>query len=274
MILNKFRQFFRGRSGTLILLFFAINLFSCKKTANINANKAYVNVTHAAYRTGPLTMNFDGVQLFPDSLAFGRTTGNSSSPYDTTTAGVHDLQVLLNANDSVLISGNTALQQGAYYSMFVYDTLDTRTISVILFQNSHGAGTDTTSYIRFLNFTPGSKIGIKVVYPRDTTGKIKASYHDTVNIGPGNVASNFVGYNPNPTIYGFTGVHIGKNDIYAFLDSSKPYRDPSDPSKDSSNFIRMGSLTFDSTKNYNVYLQGFPRTTGADSFQVKSVLIN
>ena len=270
MILNKFRHIFRGRSGALTLLFFAVNLFSCKKTANINANKAYVNVTHTAYRTGPLTMNFDGVQLFPDSLAFGETTINGTSPYDTTTAGVHDLQVVLNVNDSVLISGNTALQQGAYYSMFVYDTLDTRTISVIIFQNSHGAGTDTTSYIRFLNFTPGSRIGIKVVYPRNTTGKIKASYRDTVNIGP----SNFVGYNPNPTIYGFSPVHIGKNDIYAFVDSSRPYRDPSDPSKDSSNFIRMGSLTFDSTRNYNVYLQGFPRTAGADSFQVKSVLIN
>ncbi len=268
MILNKFRHIFRGRPGTGILLFFAINLFSCKKTANINANKAYVNVTHTAYNTGPLTLNFDGVPLFTGLLAFGETTGNSTSPYDTTTAGVHDLQVLL--NDTVIISGNTALQQGAYYSMFVYDTLNTRTISVILFQNSHGAGTDTTSYIRFLNFTPGSRIGIKVVYPRDTTGKIKASYRDTVNIGP----SNFVGYNPNPTIYGFSGVHIGKNDIYAFVDSARPYRDPVDPSKDSSNFIRMGSLQFDSTRNYNVYLQGFPLTTGPDSFQVKSVLIN
>jgi hypothetical protein len=267
MILNKFRRIFRGRPGTLILLFFAINLFSCKKTANINANKAYVNVTHTAYNAGKITLNFDGVPLFPDSLAFGETTGNSNNPYDTTTAGVHDLQVL---TDTVVISGNTALQQGAYYSMFVYDTLDIRTLSVIIFQNSHGAGTDTTTYIRFLNFTPGSRIGIKVVYPRDTTGKIKASYRDTVNIGP----SNFVGYNPNPSIYGFSPVHIGKNDIYAFRDSARPYRDPVDPSKDSSNFIRMGSLTFDSTRNYNVYLQGFPFTTGTDSFQVKSVLIN
>ncbi len=270
MILNKFRHIFRGRSGALILLFLAINQFSCKKTANINSNKAFVNVTHTAYETGPLTLNFDGVALFPDSLGFGKTTGNSFSPYDTTTAGVHDLQVILNAKDSVLISGNTALQQGAYYSMFVYDTLDTRTISVIIFQNSHGAGTDTTSYIRFLNFTPSSRIGIKVVYPRDTTGKIKASYRDTVNIGP----SNFVGFNPDPTKYGFSGVHIGKNDIYAFFDSARPYRDPVDPRKDSSNFIRMGSLTFDSTRNYNVYLQGFPFTTGTDSFQVKTVLIN
>ena len=268
MILNKFRHIFRDRPGTGILLFFAINLLSCKKTANINANKAFVNVTHTAYKTGPLTLNFDGMPLFPGLLAFGETTGNSTNPYDTTTAGVHDLEVLL--NDTTLISGNNALQQGAFYSMFVYDTLNTSTISVILFQNSHGAGTDTTSYIRFLNFTPGSRIGIKVVYPRDTTGKIKASYRDTVNIGP----SNFVGYNPNPTIYGFSGVHIGKNDIYAFVDSARPYRDPVDPSKDSSNFIRMGSLTFDSTRNYNVYLQGFPLTTGADSFQVKSVLIN
>jgi hypothetical protein len=268
MILNKFRHIYPVRSRAVILLFFAINLFSCKKTANINSNKAYVNVTHTAYETGPVTLKFDGVLLFPDPLAFGQTTGNSANPYDTTTAGVHDLQVLL--NDTAVISGNTALQQGSYYSMFVYDTLNTRTISVIIFQNSHGAGTDTTSYIRFLNFTPGSRIGIKVVYPRDTTGKIKASYRDTVNIGP----SNFVGYNPNPTIYGFSGVHIGKNDIYAFVDSAKPYRDPVDPNKDSSNFIRMGSLTFDSTRNYNVYLQGFPLTTGADSFQVKSVLIN
>lgn len=261
MILNKFPEICGGRSTSLMLLFLAINLFSCKKTANSNANKAYVNFTHVAYQTGPLSVTFNGSLLYTPPLAFGQTTGNSMSPYDTTTAGVHDMQVIL--NDTVLISGNTALQQSSYYSAFVFDTLNTKTIGVIILQNSHGAGTDTTTYIRYMNFTPGSKIGIMVVFPRDTTGKIKASKRDTVNTG----LSYFVGYNPNPSIYGFIPVHIGKNDIYAYADSAKPR-------PDSSNFIRMGSLQFDSTKNYNVYLQGFPFATGADSFQVKSVLIN
>jgi hypothetical protein len=263
MILNKFsNNSFRTLLPALSLMLLALSVFCCKKTANINANKAFVNVIHTAYNTGPVTLEFGGVPLFTTPLPFGSSSGTTANPYDTTTAGVEDLQLF---QDSVLLlSGNTALQQAAYYSLFVYDTLNQSSLGVLIFQNNQGSRTDTLTYIRYLNFVPGSKIGLKVVYSRDTTGFVKASSRDTVNIGP----SFFVGYNPNPAIYKFSTVHIGKNEIYAFTDSANPRFD-------SSNFRHMGSLQFDSTKNYNVFLQGFADTlSGVNSFQLKSVLIN
>jgi hypothetical protein len=267
MILNKFRQ----RPGydsyshwkALPLMFLISSLFCCKKTVNADANKSFVNVIHTAYNTGPITISIGGVPLFTTPLSFGQSTGTDTNPYDTTTAGVQELQ-LFQGSTTALLSGNTALQQQSYYSLFVYDSLDQNSIKVIVFQNSVGSRTDTLTYIRYLNFSPGSLIGIKVVYPRDTTGFIKASGRDTVNIGP----SYFVGYYPNPALYLFSTVHIGTNNIYAFVDSANPRID-------SSNFRFLGPLEFDSTMNYNVYLQGFlDSVSGANQFQVKSFLIN
>jgi len=265
MILNKFNPgslCYRIKAFSLTLL--VISLICCKKTANINANKAFINVTHTAYNAGPIILEFDGIPLFTEPLSYGQTTENPNSPYDTTTAGVQYLQVLI--NDSPIISGNTALQQANNYSLFVYDTLNQKTIHVIVFQDYQGNRTDTFTYIRYLNFTPGSAFGLLVVFPRDTTGvNAKASYRDTINISP----SLFVGYNPNPSDYGISTVHIGKNNVFAYVDSARP------AGVDSTNFWYMGSYTFDSTKNYNVFLQGYPDTlSGPDTFRLKSIRLN
>src|SRR5450755_2238649 len=107
MILNKFRPgslCYRIKAFSLTLL--ALSLFCCKKTANINANKAFVSVTHTAYGTGPLTLVFDEVPLFINPLSYGNTSGYPVNPYDTTTAGVQDLILLQGTTQ--LLSGNTA----------------------------------------------------------------------------------------------------------------------------------------------------------------------
>jgi hypothetical protein len=268
MILNKFRE--RGgyvsfaKIKTLSLLLMMVSLYCCKKTINADANKSFVNVIHVAYNTGPITMSFGGIPLFSTPLAFGQSSGTGSNPYDTTTAGVQELQLFVPPSTVPPLAGNTALQQQSYYSIFVYDSLDQASLKLIVFQNSAGSRTDTFTYIRYLNFSPGTTIGLKVVYPRDTTGYIKASAQDTVNIP----LSPFVGYNPNPADYYFSTVHIGTNNIYAFVDSSNPRID-------SSNFRFLGPMQFDSTLNYNVYLQGFlDSLSGANMFELKSFLIN
>jgi hypothetical protein len=117
---------------------------------------------------------------------------------------------------------------------------------------------------------PSSLIGIKVVYPRDTTGFIKANAGDSVNVGfSPSYYAYFVGDNPNPASYGFATVHIGINNIYAFIDSANPRIDTVNPINDSANFKYLGQLQFDSTINYNVYLQGF-----LDSLQGENLLKN
>jgi len=235
----------------------------------MDANKSYVNVIHTAYNVDSISISIGGVPLYATPLVFGQSSGTATNPYDTTTAGVQEL-IVFQGTHPPLISGNAAFQQQSYYSLFVYDTLNQSSIKVILFQNSVGSRTDTFTYIRYLNFVPSSLIGIKVVYPRDTTGFIKANAGDSVNVGFGPYYyAYFVGDNPNPATYGFATVHIGINNIYAFIDSANPRIDTVNPINDSANFKYLGQLQFDSTINYNVYLQGF-----LDSLQGENLLKN
>ena len=228
-------------------------VFSCSKTANSNENKAYVGVSHVAYGTGPLTLtlNADSLQSVP--LPFGYTSGYPGSPaYDTATAGIGDLAIYEGTKN--LLSGNAAFQQGAHYSVFAYDSLNSSSISVIIFQNSQPVRTDTFTYIRYLNFSPGPTAwGLLMVNAKiaQTIGTV-----------------NFIGKNVNPSFYSFTRVHIGNFQVFAYTDSARP-------NPDSSNFRSLGSIQIDSTINYNVYLQGFrDSSSGPDTLALKSIPVN
>ena len=259
MILNKFRTvsiFQLLQAFSLQLL--ALSLFSCTKTANSNANKTYIAVTHVAYGAGPINITLGGDSLLPGPLAFGNTSGDTAgNPYDTATAGVQDLAVYQGSTS--VLSGNAAFQQGTHYSLFAYDTLDPQSLSIITLQDNPGGGTDTSTFIRFMNFVPGSNIGIKLIYIQDTT------VYKEITIGP----SPFVGYNPSPAAYLINHeVHLGDNRVFAFVDSVKP-------AIDSSNYIRLDSLNFALNKFYNVYLQVvFDTASSKNKLQIKHVRLN
>ena len=76
MILNKFSSISIFRLRKVGLQFLALSLFSCNKTANINANKSFVSVTHVAYGVGPLTVTANGTPFYSGTLSFSNTTGN------------------------------------------------------------------------------------------------------------------------------------------------------------------------------------------------------
>lgn len=259
MILNKFSSLsLSGKLRIFVLQFFAIGIFSCNKTANINGNKAFVGLTHVAYGVGPLNVFFpnDGDSLMASRISFGNTSGISGYPYDTATSRISDMQLL---GDTVLLSGNAAFQQGAYYSIFAYDSMDIKSIALLILQNNVVTPVDTVVNLRFLNFSPGSQIGLKLIYVRDIkiTDSLTIFVRDTVNISP----SLFVGYDPNPASYTFRyTAHIGENQVFAYSDSA----------------IRsLGTIQFDSTKSYNLYLQGnFHSVSPQDSLQLKSILLN
>jgi hypothetical protein len=276
MIFNKFRPIsFCNKIKTLSFQLLALSLFSCNKSANINANKAFVGLTHVAYGVGPISLTINGTLLFSNPLAFGLTTGVDGNPYDTTVSRISDMNIFLAQDTSMSIHGNAAFQQGSHYSVFFFDTLDSRSVSLIILQDNPPVYNDTLTTIRFMNFSPGSSIGLKLIYTKDN--KINDSFtiyvRDTTIIG----FSSFVAYNPNPAIYTFNQiVHIGTNQIFAFTDSSNPRIDSANPSLDSANFIRLDSLQFDSTKSYNVYLQGFLDSPNSqqNKLQIKSVRVN
>ena len=73
MILNKFSTVsLAARLKTISLQLLALSLFSCNKTANINANKSFVGLTHLAYNVAAIKLTLNGKDLFPDSLSFGK----------------------------------------------------------------------------------------------------------------------------------------------------------------------------------------------------------
>jgi hypothetical protein len=270
MIFNKFRPIsFCNKLKAFCFQLLALSLFSCNKSAHVNANKAFVGLTHVGYGVGPISLTIDGALLFNNPLAFGLTTGVPGNPYDTTVSRVSDMNIFLAQDTSMNISGNAAFQQGYHYSIFFYDTLDRNSVAIIFLQDNPPVYYyDTVTSFRFMNFSPGTSIGLKLIYKNDfyINDTILVSVRDTTIVGP----SQFVGYNPNPGIYTFGWTaHNGMNQVFAFWDSANP-------ASDSSNFFKLDSLQFDSTKSYNVYLQGFLDSSNSqqNKLQIKSVRVN
>jgi hypothetical protein len=266
MILNKFRQFsLYGLLKSISLQVLALSLFSCSKTASSNENKAYIAVTHVAYGAGPVNITLDGDSLMPTPLSFGYTSGVPGNSYDTATSRISEMQLVQGTN--ILLNGNSAFQRGSYYSMFVYDTLDISSVGLLILQNNPSVRSDTTSNFRFLNFSPASAIGLILVYTHDST------FHDTVNVAVRDTViistSLFVGYNPIPAAYPFSYyAHTGLNQVFAYVDSTNP-------TPDSSNIRKLGTLQFDSQKSYNIYLQNyFFQGQITDSLQILSIPVN
>jgi hypothetical protein len=265
MILNKFRSvsFFK-KCKTLSIQLLAIGLFSCSKTSNPSAFDTYISLTHVAYGVGPVnvvlsTNTLDS--LFPSGISFGQTSGTPGNLYSTALAGVQELS--LYQGGIVLKQGNSAFQQQAHYNIFIYDSLIQSTTSLIIFQSNQPIRTDTFTYIRYINFSPGdTSWGLKLINNR----KDIPYSADTVIVA----FSSFVGLNPSPTsaAYNFVQIRTGNYNVFAFRDSVNP-------APDSSNFVPLGALQIDSLVNYNIYLQGFFRLdTTVNKFQLISVPLN
>jgi hypothetical protein len=246
MILNKFRSIsLSGRLKSFSLQLLALGLFSCNKTANINANKSFVGLTHLAYNVGAIRLTLNGKYLFPfpDSLSFGNTTGIPGNPYDTTVSQVSLMNIFLAQDTTSNVVGNAAFRQGAQYSVFFFDSLDGRSISLIIMQDNPTIRTDTFTNYRYMNFSPGDTTwGLKLINNR----KDIPYAADTVIIQPG----VFVGFNNNPSAYPFELIRSGNYRAFAFSGTT-------DPASDTSHFVSLGNIQIDSLVNYYIYLQGF-----------------
>ncbi|HEX3767841.1 MAG TPA: hypothetical protein VHT72_05655 [Puia sp.] len=252
--MNKFSSVsLTGRLKTLSLQLLALSLFSCNKTANINANKAYVSFTHVAYGVGPLTLVINADSLF-SAIPYDSATGH---PYATVVSQVSNTSIF--ENNDTFLSGFSSFRQGAYYSIYIYDTLDARTKSMIILQDNPPLNSDTTVSVRYMNFTPSSAIGLLLINTRQDI----PFAGDTVVISP----QEFVGANPNPAVYRFQSILAGNYNIFAFKDSIRA-------TPDSSNIIYMGFWPISITSNYNFNLMGFVNDTGLYKFQFKPVALN
>ncbi len=266
MILNKFSSAsLATRLKTISLQLIALSLFSCNKTANINANKSFVGVTHLAYNVPAIKLTLNGKDLFPDPLSFGQTTGYTGNPYDTAVSQVSLMNIYLAQDTMTNVVGNAAFRQGAQYSIFFFDTLATTgaAISLIILQDNPTIRTDTFTNFRFMNFSPGDTAwGLKLINNR----KDFPYAADTVIID----TSTFVGLNNNPAKYPFQLIRSGNYRAFAFTGTT-------DPNSDTSHFVSLGNIQIDSMVNYYIYLRGlYGNTNSLDSnkFQLKWIPLN
>src|ERR1700733_11538528 len=119
MILNKFRSVsLATRLKAISLQLIALSIFSCNKTANISANKAFVSFTHVAYQVDPLTLKINDSTVFL-AIPYDSATGH---PYATVTSQISNTSIFENSDS--FLSGFSSFRQGAHYSIYVYDTLD------------------------------------------------------------------------------------------------------------------------------------------------------
>jgi hypothetical protein len=260
MILNKFNSAaLTARLKTISLQLIALSIFSCNKTANISANKAFVSFTHVAYQVGPLTLRINDVDVFT-AIPYDSATGH---PYATVTSQVSNTSIL--ESSDTFLTGFSSFRQGAHYSIYVYDTVEAGTLaasakSMIILQDNPPLNSDTQISIRYLNFTPSSTIGLILINTRQDI----PFAGDTVVISP----EVFIGANINPSAYVFQPILAGNYNVIAFTDSARP-------APDSTNFRKMGNWTFNITSNYNFNLMGFGNLdSGQYKFQFKPVPLN
>jgi hypothetical protein len=256
MILNRFSNMHApGRLMVLSFQLLAFSLFSCNKTSNVSANKAFVSFTHVAYNVDSLTLRIDGNTVF-SSIPFDSATGH---PYATVTSKISNASIFENSDS--FLTGFSSFRQGAYYSIYIYDTLDAKSKSMIILQDNPPLNSDTTISVRYMNFTPSSLIGLLLVNTRH--GSLPTG-SDTFVISP----AYFVGENINPAVYTFQTLLAGNYDVTAFTDSARP-------NPDNSNFRSMGNWSFSITSNYNFLLIGFGNLdSGQYRFQFKPVALN
>ena len=255
MILNKFSSVtLSGRLKVLSVQLMALSLFSCNKTANISANKAFVSFMHVAYQVDPLTLKINDSTVFL-AIPYDSATGH---PYANVTSQISNASIFENSDS--FLSGFSSFRQGAYYSIYIYDTLDERSKSMIILQDNPPLNTDSTVSIRYLNFTPSSLIGLLLI----NTRQYIPFAGDTITISP----APFVGLNNNPAAYTFRPILAGTYNIFAFTDSIRA-------APDSANIRFMGNFPFSITSNYNFIMMGFGNLdSGQYKLQFKPVALN
>ncbi|HEY4155107.1 MAG TPA: DUF4397 domain-containing protein [Puia sp.] len=225
-------------------IIFSLLTASCNKSSGVKENKAFVTVTHVAPGFSALNILSDGDSIL-GNLAYGQTSGVPENPYVEATAGVRKLQVT--EGSETVLEGNTAFQQGLHYSIFAYDSLKNDSLKLFILQDNVQIRTDTFTYTRFINFSPGSNLNLVLTSKRDTVA---------TGFQP------FAGNKLSPSYYSFRILHIGRYAARAFRDTLF------------ANSIPLDSLVVDSTKIYTIFLQGFADSTGGTGLMLKSIRHN
>jgi hypothetical protein len=229
-----------------LLLVLTLLLAACSKSSGVHENKAYVTVTHVAPGFGPLDILYDGNSILGGGpLSYGQTSGTPEDPYVEATAGVRQLQVT--DGTETALEGNTAFQQDQHYSVFTYDTLEHDSLKLFILQDNLQPRTDTFTYVRFINFSPGSYLNL-----------VLTNQQDTIVTG----FQPFAGNRLSPSYYTFRTIHIGSYGTRAFPDTVYAHSVPLD------------SVRIDSTRIYTLFLRGYVDSAGSKALELGEIRHN
>jgi hypothetical protein len=239
MVFRTIKRFAFCAGGLLLNL-------SCNKSSGVNKNKAFVTICHVAPGFSGLDVFYNRTSILGDTgLDYNEISGTPDNPYVEATAGVRLLQIA-QGGDTVL-QGNTALQLGLHYSIFLYDTLRNDSLKMFILQDNLQPYRDTMTYVRFINFSPDSALNL-----------VLASNRDTIQTG----FREFAGNRLKTSFYTYKLMHIGLYEARAWRDTVAAHSIP------------LGNIQIDSLKNYSLFLQGYADSSGEYGLRLKSVRQN
>jgi Domain of unknown function (DUF4397) len=159
--------------NSLSLLIVLLSAFSCKKDQTavqqyIVPTYSAISVTNAAVGSGSLSFFLDNQQVqLPDSLSYGTTAFfnvannpnpsnplTGSTPYENVSYGYRQLGFGFPNTPSYLASMKNYFEPGAYYSVFIADTIEYGQLQCILMKDDLTFLDSGKAQIRFVNLSP------------------------------------------------------------------------------------------------------------------------
>jgi lipopolysaccharide export system protein LptA len=235
---------------TAALLFFA----ACSKNNSYNSSgymaqkdstgKSYVAVANVSPTQTSYNVFSDTTNIYTGgTLGYGSVTGVAGgNPYEMISSGNHTIR-LKSANSIILLDSSRMFGNGNYYSYFVYDTGQVKTL---VLSDSLNAPSSGMAKVRFLNLSPNSQTLNIWLVNTDTTQKDTVSFPNMVYLGTSSDVSA-------DSLSSFKTIPAGSYNI--LLNSANQV-----------NLFQENQLTFASGKIYTLYAKGYINNTqSADS---------
>jgi hypothetical protein len=236
-------------AGSCVILF----AISCSKNNNDagggggvvtpGVGSSFVSVTNASPTTSMYGVYSDNTNIYPaGTIGYGNSTGLvNGSPYETISDSMHSIY-LSNNGTRTNIDSSFAFQDSGYYSLYVYDTGQIKTLALRdNFTTPPPAG---DAEVRFLNFSSNSSALTIQLISTDMANADSSSFNNIIYAGSTTTTADSLAM--------FKPVTAG---TYKILFNSGI-----------SNLFTNDSVTFTAGKFYTLYAKGYVNgNNGTDS---------
>jgi len=234
---------FNSRKAIFPLIFIFSAIFfivACSKSNNnppvttTTTGTAFVSVVDASPTTATYSVYSDTTNISTaGTLSYGSATGVAGgNPYASIVPGTHSIKLLTGGN-TIFIDSNASFANGDYYSFFVYDTGQVKTLALT---DNLTAPASNSAEVRFLNLSPNSQMLNVWLINKDSTTNDSTSFLSNAYIGSATVSSD--------SLSSFKTIPAG---TYKVLFNSSTEL----------SLFENDSLTFAGGKIYTLYAKGY-----------------